>query len=87
MTTHYITWEYIFRLIRCPQPTENTAYRRYYTWNVSNGHASRFGWLSYGNSKGTYHVVFQAPFHMVSLFHPLQHPKYLCIRDTHEQHY
>ena len=24
MTTHDITWELIFRLIRCPQPTENT---------------------------------------------------------------
>ena len=32
MTTHDITWELIFRLIRFPQPTENTApipYNRY----------------------------------------------------------
>ena len=34
-----------------------------------------------------YYVGFQAPFYMVALFHPLQHPKCLGIRDTHKQCY
>ena len=41
VTTHDITWELIFRLIRFPQPTENTApipYNRYPPLNLNSIH-------------------------------------------------